>query len=314
MSHELTSSDTMFSVRQRPWHGLGTILDRPPVDVRDALLKAGLDWRVAQEPVHLPDGCEIPGFRANLRSDTGDVLGIVTDAYKVVQNHEALGFLAGLIGSEVSFETAGSVRGGRQVWALCALPDHLEIGGDAVAQYLFAHTAHDGSAAVSVKPTDIRVVCQNTIRAALHNGRTAYRFRHTANASVQLHEARQALQLAVDYGRALKRVGDGLALQAYGERELRRTLEQLYPSGTTDRQATSARKARDTIVHLFLDGETVGNAPDTKWCALNAIVEYDQHHRAVRTKDPALAAERRFVRAVADAEDVGTRALLALAG
>jgi len=312
MSHELTSSDTMFSVRRKPWHGLGTVLARPPRDLREALALAGLDLRVVQQPVHLPSGQRIDGFKANLRSDTGGTLGIVTDAYTVVQNHEALGFLTTLIGSEVHFETAGSIKDGRQVWALCTLPEHLEIGGDAVAQYLFAHTAHDGSAAVSIKPTDVRVVCQNTIRAALHDGRAVYRFRHTANASVQLHEARRALQLTVDYGHALKRLGDRLALEPFGERELRRTLEQLYPSGTTDRQATSAQRARDAITGLFLTGPTVGNAPGTKWCALNAIVEYDQHVRGVRTKDANAAAERRFVRAVANAEDIGARALAAL--
>ena len=164
------------------------------------------------------------------------------------------------------------------------------------------------------QPTDVRVVCQNTIRAALADGKPVYRFRHTTNASAQLHEARRALTLTVDFGRQLKRLGDRLATERYTERELARVLGQLYPSGPTDWAARSAAKARDAVIGLFRDGPTVGSAPGTRWCALNAIVEFDQHHRGVRTRDPKLAAERRFVRAVAEAEDVGERALAALVG
>ncbi len=106
---------------------------------------------------------EIPGFYATVRQDTREVLGIVGERYRLVQNHEAFTFIDQLLGSAIHFETARSLHGGRRVWVLATLPDHVEVGGDDVRPYVLLMNSHDGSTAVVAATTPIRVVCQNTL-------------------------------------------------------------------------------------------------------------------------------------------------------
>ena len=95
------------------------------------------------------------------------MLGIVGERYRIVQNHEAFTFIDQLLGSSIHFETAGSLHGGRRVWVLATLPDHVEVGGDAVRPYVLLMNSHDGSTAVVAATTPIRVVCQNTLNWGL---------------------------------------------------------------------------------------------------------------------------------------------------
>lgn len=126
MSYGITTNDQMFSVREVPWHGLGVVLDEYPKSIDEALDKAGLGWKVTHGDVPVVKAPEwtddfgtkhpaelIPakGFKANLREDTAEVLGIVSDEYEVVDNRDAFRFLDALIGSELHFETAGSLWG-----------------------------------------------------------------------------------------------------------------------------------------------------------------------------------------------------------
>ena len=188
----ITSSDSMFSVRQTPWHGLGAVLDQPPTTIADAIERSGLGWRVEREPIAIDRGdvatvddwwlprCEeIPGWWANVRQDTRQVLGIVGERYRIVQNIEAFQFVDQLIGSAMHFETAGSLHGGRRVWVLAQLPEHIEVGGDPVRPYVLLMNSHDGSTAVVAASTPIRVVCQNTLNWGLERARQKYSIRHT---------------------------------------------------------------------------------------------------------------------------------------
>jgi phage/plasmid-like protein (TIGR03299 family) len=162
MTHGLTNHDQMFSVRQVPWHGLGVVLDTYPTSIDEALEKAGLGWKITHGDVLVVKTAEwiddfggkhpaelIPanGFKANVREDTGEVLGIVSDEYEVVENRAAFRFLDALIGSELHFETAGSLWGGRRVWCLARLQEYVELGGDPSATYLYVANSHDGSMA-----------------------------------------------------------------------------------------------------------------------------------------------------------------------
>ena len=131
----ITSSDSMFSVRETPWHGLGAVLDQPPATIAAAIQAAGLGWRVEREPIAVDRGdaatvdhwsqprCEeIPGYYATVRQDTRTVLGIVGERYRIVQNEQAFQFVDQLLGTSLHFETAGSLNRGRRVWVLATLP------------------------------------------------------------------------------------------------------------------------------------------------------------------------------------------------
>jgi len=164
MSHGITNNDTMFSVRKGPWHGLGVVLDEYPASIDEALQKAGLHWRVTHGDVLVvktpewtddfgtkqpPELIPAKGWKANVREDTGEVLGIVSDEYEVVPNEDAFRFLDALIASDMHFETAGSLWGGRRVWCLARLPEYVELGGDLSATYVYVANSHDGSMAVT---------------------------------------------------------------------------------------------------------------------------------------------------------------------
>jgi phage/plasmid-like protein (TIGR03299 family) len=307
----ITANDSMFSVRQVPWHGLGAVLDRAPATIADAIELSGLGWQVKREPIAVDRGdtataddwweprCEeIPGYYANVRQDTRQVLGIVGERYRIVQNHEAFQFVDQLIGSAIHFETAGSLHGGRQVWVLATLPGHIEVGGDPVRSYVLLMNSHDGSTAVIAASTPVRVVCQNTLNWGLARARQRYSIRHTEKIREHVHQARSVLELSIDYYKQFKQTGDQLASQRFTETQLRRVLDELYPSGTgdvcSDRVRASREQTKQRIVGLFAHGDTQGNAPGSKWPAVNAIIEHGDWIR------PVNARSQRFARVIDD--------------
>ena len=128
--------ESMFYVREAPWHGLGVKVDDAP-DSSTALYLAGLDWRVVQKALVTADGYLVPGFKANVRETDHQVLGVVTDRYRVVQNEEAFAFTDELIGEGVTYETAGSIQHGRKTWILAKLPQRYLINGDGIEPYIY---------------------------------------------------------------------------------------------------------------------------------------------------------------------------------
>ena len=190
--------ETMFSVREKPWHGLGTIVAEAP-DSKSALELAGLDWNVIQKDIATTDGTAIEGFKANVRDSDDSVLGIVTDRYKVVQNSEAFAFTDALLGEGVRYETAGSLQGGRRTWMLARLPHQYIISGDEITPYLVFMNSHDGTGSIKVAMTPIRVVCQNTLNMALANAKRSWSCNHTGDIDDQMAEARDTLLYANRY-------------------------------------------------------------------------------------------------------------------
>jgi phage/plasmid-like protein (TIGR03299 family) len=302
----------MFSVRSMPWHGLGVVLDEYPHSIDDALDKAGLGWKVTHSDVLIvktPEwtddfGTSHPahlvaakGFKANLREDTGDVLGIVSDEYEVVDNRDAFRFLDALIGSELHFETAGSLWGGRRVWCLARLPEYVELGGDPSGIYIYVANSHDGSMAVTAAVTPIRIVCANTLGAALRqaehgaNAQRTFRFRHTGNLQTKFAEARQVLGMTIDYEQQYKAVADRLAREAISETALeRRVLRHLWviDEDTGTRARANRERAIEHVLATFrgrgLAGDTTGNSPGSKWVAFNAIAEHLDYGRRYTTR------------------------------
>lgn len=303
--------ESMFSVREVPWHGLGAVLKKHPKSIDDALEKSGLDWDVVQRPIYVgtDDKGEVyrvedengdPKFLANMRTDTGDVLGIVTDRYTPVQNREAFSFLANLFGTEMMFETAGSLMEGRRVWVMMKLPDWVEVGGDPIGQYAFISNSHDGKSSVLCSLTPIRIVCMNTLGAAIRlakgqNASRSYTIRHLGNMSNKIAEARNVLDVTVNYYEQFKVVGDRLALAPVSEKRAKTMLEQMFPidDSMKERAARNREEAREAVMSLFLTGQgpvekirtgdtRPQNALGTAWAFYNAATEYADYGRDER--------------------------------
>jgi phage/plasmid-like protein (TIGR03299 family) len=312
MSHGITSSDNMYSVRELPWHGLGAVLDEYPTSIDEALEKAGLGWRVTHGDIlvvkraawtdefgigHPADLIPARGFKANLREDTGEVLGIVSDEYEVVENIDAFRFLDALIGAEMHFETAGSLWGGRRVWCLARLPEYVELGGDLSATYIYVANSHDGSMAVTAAVTPIRIVCANTLGAALRlaehgvGAQRTFRFRHTGNLQAKFVEARKVLGMTIDYQKQFKELADRLALEPISALSLERSvLRHLWTVDEEMGKVARANRERaiESVVAIFRGrgsaGDTSGNSPGTKWVAFNAIAEHLDYGRRYSTR------------------------------
>ena len=132
--------------------GLGRIVMDAPAS-REALELAGLNWQVESRNIYSGTGAMIPGYRANVRNTDDAVLGVVSDRYRIVQNEEAFQFTDDLLGEGVTYETAGSLQGGKKVWMLAKLPEKYIIAGDEVTPYLVLFNSHDGSSGVKVAMT-----------------------------------------------------------------------------------------------------------------------------------------------------------------
>ena len=202
--------ESMFYVRETPWHGLGTRVESAPTS-KDALRYSGLSWKVRQEDIKTVDGYPIHGYRANIRNDNHAVLGVVSDRYRIVQNDEAFAFTDSLLGEGVTYETAGSLSGGKRVWLLAKLPDKYKLMGEEVTPYLVFTNSHDGSGAIRVAATPVRVVCNNTLNLALDTAKRSWSVAHKGDIQRKLDEARNTLFMADQYLKTLQKEAERLS-------------------------------------------------------------------------------------------------------
>lgn len=269
--------ETMMYNRTVPWHGLGTKVDEAPTSA-DALRLAGLDWTVEQKNIQLCGGAKIQNYKANVRSSDGQVLGIVGDRYKVIQNSEAFSFTDDIIGGDVRYETAGSLNGGKKIWLLAKLPE-TEIAGDKTEPFMCFSNTHDGSGAIRVCMTPVRVVCSNTLNLALDTARRSWSVRHTGDLQSKMHEARICLQMANAYMGELAKEADRLANTTVTRAQLDQILEELFPveESSSQREKENVKKLKDEFMVCYF-------APDilkfrgTAWGAVNAMSDMISHN------------------------------------
>lgn len=273
--------EEMFSVREKPWHYEMTkdrthILEEAPTS-RDAIELAGLNWTVESNPVYDVNGKEIKGFKANTRSSDDSVLGIVTNKYKIVQNVDAFDFTDNLIGEEMKYETAGSLKNGKTIWLLGKMPERF-ICGDKFEPYICFTNSHDGTGAVKIAMTPIRVVCNNTLNMALTRAKRSWSTKHMGNMEAKLSEARHTLELAHEYLDTLSIEAEKMANETMTEEMTVKTLDQMFPisEDASDRQKQNIQNAKDGIMICMLRPD-IAQFLNTKWGFINAVSDYVGH-------------------------------------
>lgn len=273
--------ETMMYVREKPWHNLGVRVEEAPTS-KEALELAGLNWTIDGKPIFDAQGNEIKGYKANTRSSDGRVLGIVGGRYQVVQNAEAFDFTDNLIGEGITYETAGSLRGGRQIWLLGKMPERY-ILGDKFEPYICFTNTHDGTGAVRACMTPIRVVCNNTLNMALEGASRAWSTAHRGNVQAKLEEARQTLELADKYLIRLDEEADRLANAKMTEGEVKSTLDKMFvlPEDATERMKRTAEEAKDQIIVCMLRPD-IAQFLNTKWGFVNAVSDFVGHSEPAR--------------------------------
>ncbi len=214
MSHQINFNETtgkhsFFSVLEPAWHGLGQIVNDYPTS-KEALQFAGLDYTVEKRALFTFDNenqaadeemgikipeLEVPGFHATIRTDTEDILGVVGKDYEVVQNVDAFSFFDSIVGGDgILYETAGALGKGERIFITAKLPGYITVGGkDCIEKYIFLTTSHDGYGSIMAAFTPVRIVCNNTLNAALANQFNSIKIRHTANAKERLEQAHRLM-------------------------------------------------------------------------------------------------------------------------
>ncbi|QVL30296.1 DUF932 domain-containing protein [Telmatocola sphagniphila] len=285
MAHDLatTNNKPAFAFYgEEPWHRLGQKLDQPAT-AEQAIAAAGLDYDVTLTEVATVDGMMVPRARAVVRYDNQTVLGLVSNRYIPVQNKQAFGFLDAVVADGgIRYHTAGALGQGEKIFLLAKLPGHIRVKNseDLVNKFLLLSNAHDGSAALRVLFTPVRVVCQNTLSMALNQGQgEGISIRHQGNLEAKIGEAQRVLGLATRfYDNAAEKI-NRLASVYPTEAQLKNYFEKIYPSPEEELAKNSTKKARAELHRLFEQG--IGhNMPEIRhslWTAYNAVTEYVDH-------------------------------------
>ena len=269
--------ETMFYVREVPWHGLGIQLEDYPTS-KEAITAAGLDWRVESRPIFDMFGQEIKGFRANTRDKDDQLLGIVTNKYQIVQNDEAFEFTDSLISDEVFYETAGSLKDGKTVWLLAKMPE-TQILDDEIDPYICFTNNHDGKGSIRVCMTPVRVVCNNTLNFALETAKRSWATRHMGNMVEKLAEAKRALGLAAEYMDALKEESEKLALEPFTRDQFLATIDAMMPIdyiNDSKRKIQNIESMREALMTCY-NAPDLNNFRTTKYGALMAVTDMVAH-------------------------------------
>lgn len=208
-----TGAHAFMSVKEKAWHGLGTIIQEYPTSA-EALRFAGLDYHVEKRPLFTYDSgnhngnadtdliipeLEVPNYYATVRTDTEDILGVVGKDYEIVQNVQAFDFFDSIVGGTggIQYETAGALGKGERIFITAKLPDYIRVGrNDCIEKYLFLTTSHDGYGSITAAFTPFRIVCNNTLNAAMRNHTNCIRLKHTANVQDRLKVAYRLLGIS----------------------------------------------------------------------------------------------------------------------
>ena len=224
MGHNINHAngkDSFFSVKEKAWHGLGQIVEQYPTSA-EAIKFAGLDYEVIKSPLFtykqeeiIGDHGEVaaetkiavPNQFATLRTDNHAVLGVVGRDYEIVQNRNAFEFFDAIVGGGdgILYETAGALGNGERIFITAKLPGYIRVGKqDMIEQYLLLTTSHDGFGSITAAFTPVRVVCQNTLNAAMRNLSNSIKIRHTASANDRLKQAHKLMGITGNLGAELE--------------------------------------------------------------------------------------------------------------
>ena len=333
MAHELeidsvTGKTTFASFREPAWHGLGTVFEEE-VNTQQMLELAHLDnWNVRLEEIAIPEGFSSDRTnyfvaRTNPFDKTQtDVLGVVGERYRTLQNEDLFSFGDNLLDGGGTWETAGSIKGGRQVFGAIALERETVLDekgvGDKVKTYLLVNTSHDGSVAIQASITPVRVVCANTLNLALGGGvgrnrnvKQSFKIRHTQTVDGRIQAAREALGLANTYMDEFDKMAQAMIETEISKAKFDEIVALAYPMPEKDAKgALSKWQTKIELIEDIYTGQFNDTIAGTAWGALNAMTERLDWYRLGRKGnnesvlasasgfDPAINAEKNRLLAI----------------
>ena len=280
MSHEV---ETMAYAGELPWHGLGTEVsnDLTPIQM---MQKAGVDWEVEQQKIVTESGIEINDKVALVRTSDNTLLDVTGKDWKPVQNEEAFTFFSEFVAAgDMEMHTAGSLREGRNVWALAKVKESFDVfGEDRVDSYLLFSNPHQYGKAVDVRFTPIRVVCHNTLTFSLQNAsKNSVKVGHRT--AFDADTVKETLGLASEKFAKYKEMAQFLGSRKITAESLIQYYNDVFP--------TTSRKEEKTPVVVYDDMSKAAKmcydalevqpgaefAAGTWWQAFNSVTYYTDH-------------------------------------
>jgi phage/plasmid-like protein (TIGR03299 family) len=285
MSHNI-NENRMFYTGERPWHGLGVEL-KEPATARQAIEAARLDYRVELEDLYLKSAKRIDIAKATVRADNCRALGIVSDRYQIVQNVDAFTFFDTVVGEgQAIYHTAGALGKGERIWILAKLPKNIMVTReDIVEKYLVLMNSHDGTSALKLYFTPIRVVCQNTLIVSLKERGDGISIRHTGDIKSKVNEARRILGLTIDYYAQFEQITKQLLDVQMTVAKTEKYFENLlFREKDISDISTNMLNKKNRLLDLFENGKgmKLSGVRHTAWAALNAVVEFVDHDKTVK--------------------------------
>lgn len=281
MGHEYSSGFQAFTPA---WHGLGNTLDNP-ANAAEAMQQGGLSWTVSLYPITV-GGIVIENNYATVRDDNHKVLGIVGNKYHVVQNQDLFTFFDPVIDrNKHIYHTGGVLKEGRVVWLLAKLDrSFYVVDDDRVDSYVLLASSHDGTMNVTLKHTPIRVVCWNTLSAALVGNHSMVQIRHTRSAEAELRLAHKVMGLTTKSMDQMRELAETLLSKSISGRFLKQFVETVFPS-QRDKEKRPTNRHLEPIEMLF-ESETnmLPGMQHSGWAAYNSVTAYIDH--IWRSKDP----------------------------
>ena len=304
MAHALEMSDTgevAFALRGKPaWHGLANVLfdENEHVNTTTMLDSAKLsNWNIQLEEVAIPENYRYDNTnyfvtRTNPFDSGKDILAVVGKRYQIVQNETLFEFGDNLLDGGASWESAGSIKGGRIVFGSLVIPKEIVLdekgANDKTTTYLLVHTSHDGSVSVQASVTPVRVVCQNTLNIALKGTQQSFKLRHTQSVDGKIQIAREALGLSFAYMDIFEQEAKALFETAVTDLEFNKIITSIYPKPKDD----GSKKAKtvwenkiDTLNDLYFKSPTVATIKGTAWGVFNTLTEQVDYYRNTNAKD-----------------------------
>ncbi len=287
MAHNLEQRDgsaSMFYSGDVPWHQLGRHLNTPAT-AAEAMEAARLDYTVVKRPMKaIINGrqySDVPNAFATIRTDTNQVLGVVGARYEPVQNSDAFNFFDPLVDrDEAIYHTAGVLGRGEKIWLLAKLPDYIKVGkkNDPVEKFVLLYNSHDGSSHIRVKMTPIRVVCNNTLTAALSGTESEVRIKHTASATDKLQEAHKILGLTNQLYDQLDLIFNRMALRKINSQQLMNFVKTLIPDNPQAENNTRTENLRNKVIEIHDSQADAAIHRGNLFGAYQALTELTDHH------------------------------------
>lgn len=302
--NEQTGKYSFMSVKQPAWHNLGQIIEQYPTSA-EAIEYAGLNFEVAKSPnTHvLPSGIEIISDNSffTYRSDNEAVLGDkVGKDYEVVQNTEAFSFFDSIVGDQngIKYETAGALGNGSVIFITAKLPDYIRVGReDLIEQYLMLTSSHDGLGSICLSFTPIRVVCQNTLNAALKNHTNFIKIRHTASANDKLKQAHKMLGITNMLSVEMEAIYNRWSRVRISDKDVKRLIQlAMAPNKEVlEKLRTGQNEALSTNYNNIIDqvyeyaqvalSQQIETTKGTVFGAYNAVTGYFQNVRNFKDEE-----------------------------